>query len=522
MVWSMSIPTSRSAAHDLWLVPAVALLAAVCCYPFLHLIAWLGDEGVWLLGADRLLQGNRLYTDFFEFHPPLSFWIVERWFRLFGPSITAARWLAILTIALIAAFTYLSCLEASDNTLISAGLPLGWVIWSQQEWPPQVNHHWFTTLFSMISAWAALKHFRRRSTVLVWGAGISTGCAVAVTQHRGALVALALLTAVPSRPRNSSMVARFIGGCVLAPAIVVLYLLGTGREFDAFRDTILFPAYHYSNIQWVPFGTESPSRSGAVSPLKYFYQLLFVLLVLFGVLNVRRIGRDRVFWTALALALAGLFSTFPRPDLVHIGVSLPLALPLAAYCGAWFARRLSLLPKLLAVILVIILLVPSTLRFYFFAEQALRAPLAATPRGEVALLDATERELVAALQRHTGQTYFFYPYMPMLPFLMDVRQVSRLDIFVPYYSAVYQYREACHAVVGQASLVVMDRFWMDEKILREVFPAMPKTPDPNKVRLEAVITAVFHPVWQNQRFTILARHPSSSAPVCDDIDRPAP
>src|SRR5215213_7311144 len=144
MVRSMPIPTTRSALRDLWPVPVVALLAALCCYPFLHLIAWLGDEGVWLHGADRLLRGDRLYVDFFEFHPPLCFWIVEWWFRLFGPSIITARWLIILTIALIAAFTYLSCLEASGSTPFSAGLTLGWVIWSQQEWPSQINHHWFT------------------------------------------------------------------------------------------------------------------------------------------------------------------------------------------------------------------------------------------------------------------------------------------------------------------------------------------------------------------------------------------
>jgi hypothetical protein len=474
MVWSMSIASSRSAPYDLWLVPVVSLLAVVCCYPFVNLVAWLGDEGIWLHGADRLLRGYHLYADFFEFHPPLGFWIVEWWFHLFGPSIITARWLAILTVVLIAAFTYLSCLEASDNALISAGLTLCWVIWSQQEWPPQVNHHWFTTLFSMISAWAALKHLRRRSTALVWGAGISAGCATLVTHNRGALIALALLITVPSRLRDWSVVASFIGGCALVPAVVVFYFLGTGRALDAFRDIILFPVYHYSSIQWVPFG------SGAVSPLKYFYQLLFVLLVLFGVLNVRRIGRDRVLWTAVAIAVAGLLGAFPRPDLVHIGFSLPLALPLTAYCGASFARRQPLPVKLLSVTCVIALLVPSTRRFYYFADQALRVPLIATPRGEVALPDATERELVAALQHYTAHTHFFYPYMPMLPFLMDVRQVSKLDVFVPHYTTGYQYRETCHAVVGQASLVVMDRLWADEKFLQWVFPAMPKTPDPTR------------------------------------------
>ena len=52
---------------------AVALLTGLSCLPFLRIVFLLGDEGVLLQGADRLLRGERLYREFFEFLPPGGF-----------------------------------------------------------------------------------------------------------------------------------------------------------------------------------------------------------------------------------------------------------------------------------------------------------------------------------------------------------------------------------------------------------------------------------------------------------------
>src|SRR5262245_19185150 len=98
----------------LWLL-FVALVTALLCMPFSRAIFWLGDEGVLLHGADRMLQGSRLYDDFFEFLPPGGFVITAIWFGLAGVSFVSARILAILTIVAIACFTYLACRQSSRN-----------------------------------------------------------------------------------------------------------------------------------------------------------------------------------------------------------------------------------------------------------------------------------------------------------------------------------------------------------------------------------------------------------------------
>ena len=144
---------SLSSSNHWWLL-LVGLITGVLCLPFIRTVE-IADEGVLLNGAERILRGSGLYADFFEFLPPGGFLLTAAWFNLAGISIGSARLLAILTIVGIACFTYLACWQASKNAPFSALLATGWVVMTQGVLT-QVNHHWFTTLFSMVAAWAAL------------------------------------------------------------------------------------------------------------------------------------------------------------------------------------------------------------------------------------------------------------------------------------------------------------------------------------------------------------------------------
>ena len=72
-----------------------------------------------------MLRGQRLYVDFFEFHPPGGFVIVAAWFSITGISMWSARLLAILTVTGIACFTYLACRQASRHSPSSALVVMG-------------------------------------------------------------------------------------------------------------------------------------------------------------------------------------------------------------------------------------------------------------------------------------------------------------------------------------------------------------------------------------------------------------
>ena len=161
----------------------VSGIAALMCLPYIRNIYWLGDEGVLLHGADRMLRGRTIYNDFFEFLPPGGFVLTEAWFSVAGVSFASERLLALLTIIGIACFTFLACRRVSKDTPLSVLLTTGWLITSQASWPTQLSHHWFTTLFSMVVAWASIVNLEARPRGSWWPmvAGAAAGAAAMVT-----------------------------------------------------------------------------------------------------------------------------------------------------------------------------------------------------------------------------------------------------------------------------------------------------------------------------------------------------
>jgi hypothetical protein len=190
-----------SLSRNAWLLLVVAATVALCL-PFLRFVDWLGDEGVLLHGATRILDGQRLYIDFFEFLPPGGFMLTAGWFKLVGISIVSARALAILTVVGIACFTYRTCHLVSQNAPLSALFTIGWVVMSQGHWTG-IHHHWFTTLLSMMAAWAAVAstEYQQFPLRLALIGGAVAGMAAMVTPTRGLLAAIAVLLAY-FRPRT--------------------------------------------------------------------------------------------------------------------------------------------------------------------------------------------------------------------------------------------------------------------------------------------------------------------------------
>ena len=90
----------------------------------------------------------------------------------------------------------------------------------------QVSHHWFTTLFSMVAAWAALANIEHTQRWLRWPliAGAAAGMAAMVTPNRGALVMLAAVTAFLNLRRHRAELIVYVFGCALAPAGLLAYV----------------------------------------------------------------------------------------------------------------------------------------------------------------------------------------------------------------------------------------------------------------------------------------------------------
>src|SRR5438132_10285362 len=194
------------------LLYGVALSAALVCAPFFRYVEWLGDEGVLLHGAARILGGEVLYRDFFEILPPGGFLIVATWMKLFGVGFASVRVLAVLVVAAIAALVYAAVRLSSGHRPLAALLAIAWAVFSQGAWTG-VLHHWFTTAASMASAvgllWALDGASRRWAA---FTAGLFAGTAAMVTQTRGALLCVAILVVLLTLPRaRSRLVSAIVG-----------------------------------------------------------------------------------------------------------------------------------------------------------------------------------------------------------------------------------------------------------------------------------------------------------------------
>src|SRR5262245_32214412 len=307
------VPKGGRLGTDRFLLLATVLCTVLACAPFFRYILWFGDEGIVLNGAEKILRGERIYRDFFEFLPPGSFLIGAAWMQLIGPSLASIRVLALGVIVVCAGLTYVAIRQASRNPGLAALLTITWVVQSQGSWMV-ISHHWFSTAASMASAvalFSALTSVGAAPTALLL-AGLFAGIAAMITPVQGAFLCLAALGLAATRPDRKRAVLGVVGGVAIFPLAALAYLGATDSIAAAFYDIIVFPAQHYADVNSVRFGAFTERHSGAAM---LFLPLTLVLTAAAAILDRHSLWRDPKFRGALALAVVAVPSVFPRPDI---------------------------------------------------------------------------------------------------------------------------------------------------------------------------------------------------------------
>lgn len=509
---------ARARVTSRWWLLLVGTVAALLCAPFMRAIYSMGDEGMLLHGAERMLRGSSLYADFFEFAPPGGFVLTAAWLSIFGISVWAARSLATLTIVGIACFTYLACRQASKNAPLSTLLTTAWLVMSQGAWT-QVSHHYFTTLFSMVAAWAAFSNIEDAQHRLRWPliAGTAAGAAAMVIPTCGALVVLAALTAFMNPRRHRVELMAYCLGVATVPAGLLVYLVWHHALTPAFNDFILFPATRYAPIQFIPFGTFADAQN---FPLLYLFPVSALLALLVCARDWRTFVRDRALRSCAAFAIAGFLGCFPRPDIAHIAFAAPLAFPLLARCMIRLTQWWHPACRYAATGVLIGLCSPTALSVSSIVQEALHAQIVRAPRGDLMLFNQPGAlEILARLAAlPLGDAYFFYPGMPMLPFLSARAHVSKYDVFVPGITLPSQYHDACVSVMRLASWLVIDRNRTDPKYWRRLFPAMQDAQPRETREFERTLDNNFELVAQEGTFELRRRREGISDLVCASIE----
>lgn len=329
------------------------------------------DEFTILSDGLRILNGEVMYRDFFEFVTPLSPVIAAATFAFTGPGVLAPRLVQAALLVVAGCLFYALARRFALPRPLAALPGLAFAFSCFERWPVY-SHHWLAVPFLLAGVLAGvigLDTGRRRWWALAGGAA---GGGFLVLQSDGlvigavlvaALIASVLLGGTPWR-EAARMGAALAAGLAAPLAVTVLYLASQGALGAFWADAWVFPTTQYrmsGNTNNVMFGTDvARDLPGAIS-LRLWYQrayhvlygyllitLMPLLALLWGLDAIARRLRTGVAlapadirFGLLALATVASFAVLARgrADTTHVFIHLVFGLIFAAVLAwRWAAR----------------------------------------------------------------------------------------------------------------------------------------------------------------------------------------
>lgn len=441
-------------ASGFFAVTVVYLLA------FLRYSALEPDEGIVLQGAQRILDGQLPYKDFFSFYTPGSFYLVAALFKIFGNSFAIARFSIVIVGALFPVLTYAFARRASSRSMALFAASL--TIVAGVAYRFLVLHNWYSTLLACLALYAALRMLKTHR--VIWAITAGTLCSITVLfeQSKGAGLCFGLALGFFTQrfvQRKQLFCGRELSGLfagVVWPLLLVLGYFGAKHSLRVMLKDWMWPLHHYGLANQVPYGYQNwsdrtrelifhtgPAWAIAVKVLIVSSGFVVPALPLIGVgvygyCSVRRhkgtsTVEQRPEYIVFSGALMGLLLSvmLSRADIIHFMYLLPLWLvPLAWVLDASKSRG-----KFLANC-------RTGLAFFFALSFGLMGLALLTTAMGVHQAAATRRgsirtgqidSIIPYVNAHAsrGEPMLIYPYLPLYYYLTDTRSVARLDYFQP-------------------------------------------------------------------------------------------
>lgn len=444
----------------------------------------LGDEGVAVMGARRISQGQIPHRDFFEMVPPGSFLPTALAFRLFGCTVVVEKAVTAVYALLLILLVDRILRRMDTPALFRFGcalflIPFGVAYWAMP------SHHWVADVFELASVLALVYGLEGRRIVLGGlGAGLAAGLVCFTLQDQGAyLVAAEGLLVFPfiadRRRRRVLFLSWSLGGAGAAAAFMS-YLLPFVPPGDLWYQWVRFPAVQYRNIEdnqgaflkgWEILTSPEAKAVWQDSPihlLSLFAAQALIYLVPLGVIGLAVMfflenGKGRA---TCGLLLAGCLAAYGTCAHRWAVLNLAWALPLGLVAAGWWSFRPGRAFKVrrgvglaAAIVMGSVAFVYSVSYFAVAAgreKHALRGPAGVVytwyPNEALLLqqvVDASERVVPK------GDPVFFSGYMAFLNFITLRDNPTRYQFFMyPGYHTAQQSAEVIQ------SLEKLDRAWV--------------------------------------------------------------
>ena len=149
------------------------------------------DEGYIIYGAKRVMDGQILYKDFFQFYLPGDFYLLALVFKLFGYGFIMARETAVIIDSLINTLLFYLGYKAIKSWYAILS-PLFFLILGFPNWM-QYSHYWSSMLFLFISLAFFLIYLEHNKTAYLYLTGFFIGITGLFLQTTAAYALLLLL-----------------------------------------------------------------------------------------------------------------------------------------------------------------------------------------------------------------------------------------------------------------------------------------------------------------------------------------
>ena len=263
------------------------------------------DEGVILAGAWNLLNGQKIFIDFFSFIPPGSFYFVYAIWRIFTPSYLLAKFLSLLLIYFSAVGTYFIAKTVSKNKyniLMPALFILASFSWQA------INHNTYNIFFIIWGAYFFIRAILESKNKYFIISGLLLGAATLFLQPKGLLAIftfVAWLLAMAFLKKNKPFWLNLYY-FVFSFLFPLSFLLLVAPIQELYKNLIMFPLFNY---------TESNKMS-----LVLFAIVLILTMAIF--LPLLKKQRSQQLTLLFGLQVVLLLSALPRPDWLHLSIVL--------------------------------------------------------------------------------------------------------------------------------------------------------------------------------------------------------
>jgi Dolichyl-phosphate-mannose-protein mannosyltransferase len=484
-----------------WIALAIFLLSFLYLCIFRR-YSWVDpDEGIILQGAQRILNGQVLYRDFFSFFTPGSYYFIALVFRIFGDSYLVSHTTLAFVGATFSPITYLlvrRVCSRQTSLLITSLMTLTAV-------PSRfvVIHNWDSTLWACLALYTAVRFLESGSSAWAFASSTFTSLTGLSEQSKGAGLLMGLgigFLIIASRGKQRKLFARDQAIAILAglgaPFLLTIIYFASHHALTTMLGSWFWPLQHYSVANRVPYAYDNLTGqardrifAGVGLGMRLFAMLIFssrtwipylpilALALLIRLLFQRRrtiaSEPDWAYYILVTSTMLGLLISIviARSDYLHFIFLQPIFFLLLGWLldgrnilHPWFKRIAPLLGLCLSMSLLA------------RAAQSLitsRGEYTVTTRRGVITEDKPD-DVIAFVQAHVaaGENTLIYPYQPTYYYLTRTLNPTRLDFYQPGMHTQQQLQEMLMDLSAHPTRAVLYEPTFTEHLLE----AWPNTP----------------------------------------------